>query len=166
MGLVPHWVEPGNAEDLGHQSKWVEVELTRLKIYFAGAIRGGREDAALYAEIVSLLMEYGEVLTEHIGDVALTSASESRSDREIHDRDLAWLREADMLVAEVTTPSLGVGCEIGKATEWGTPVLCLFRPGKGLLSALIAASENVTVRTYQSTAELSAIFDQFLVSPR
>ena len=139
---------------------------TRRKIYFAGAIRGGREDAALYAKIVSLLMGYGEVLTEHIGDVALTSAGESSSDGEIHDRDLAWLSEADVLVAEVTTPSLGVGYEIGKATEWGTPVLCLFRPGKGfVLSALIAASKNVTVRTYESTAELTAIFDQFLVSP-
>jgi nucleoside 2-deoxyribosyltransferase len=134
----------------------------RRKIYFAGAIRGGREDAPLYAEIVSVLGEYGEVLTEHIGDVALTSAGENCSDKEIHDRDLAWLREADVLVAEVTTPSLGVGYEIGKATEWGTPVLCLFRPGKGLvLSALIAASKNVTIRTYESTAELKMIFDQF-----
>ena len=139
----------------------------RRRIYFAGAIRGGRGDAPLYAEIVSVLRQYGEVLTEHIGDVALTSAGESNSDTEIHDRDLAWLREADVLVAEVTTPSLGVGYEIGKATEWGTPVLCLFRPGKGLvLSALIAASKNVTVRTYERTAELTVIFDQFLLSPR
>jgi hypothetical protein len=137
------------------------MSITR-KIYFAGAIRGGREDAALYTEIVPLLREYGEVLTEHIGDLALTSAGETGSDKEIHDRDLAWLREAHVLVAEVTTPSLGVGYEIGKATEWGTPVLCLFRPGKGVvLSALIAASTNVTVCTYESTAELKALFERF-----
>jgi len=132
------------------------------KIYFAGAIRGGRDDAALYAEIVSLLKDYGEVLTEHIGDAALTSAGEGRNDKEISDRDLAWLRAADVLVAEVTMPSLGVGYEIGKATEWGTPVLCLFRPGKGLvLSALIAAGNGVTVSTYESTAELKTVFDAF-----
>ena len=104
---------------------------TRRKIYFAGAIRGGREDAALYAEIVSLLMGYGEVLTEHIGDVALTSAGESNTDGEIHDRDLAWLSEADVLVAEVTTPSLGVGYEIGKATEGARPSCVSSDPAKG-----------------------------------
>src|ERR1700682_3462745 len=118
----------------------------RRKIYFAGAIRGGRGDAPLYAEIVSMLGEYGEVLTEHIGDLALTSAGESSSDREIHDRDLAWLREADVLVAEATTPSLGVGYEIGKATEWGTPVLCLYRPAEGRsLSAMISGSNAGTL---------------------
>src|ERR1700730_4176593 len=138
-----------------------------MKIYFAGAIRGGREDARLYLELVDLLKAYGTVLTEHVADEQMTALGESSDDRAIHDRDLAWLKEADCLVAEVTTPSLGVGFEIGKATEWGTPVLCLFRPGKGIvLSALIAASRNVTVRTYESTPELAAIFDQFLVSPR
>jgi hypothetical protein len=36
-----------------------------MKIYFAGPIRGGRQDAALYLEIVRQLREYGDVLTEH-----------------------------------------------------------------------------------------------------
>ena len=134
----------------------------RPRIYFAGAIRGGRDDAPLYAEIVSLLPNYGEVLTEHIGDTALTDAGEGRSDREIYERDLAWLKESDVLVAEVTTPSLGVGYEIAKATEWGMPVLCLFRPAPGrVLSALIAASDGITVRTYERPAELRPIFDRF-----
>ncbi len=133
-----------------------------MKIYFAGAIRGGREDAAIYLELVELLRAYGTVLTEHVADEQLTSLGESNDDRAIHDRDLAWLREADCLVAEVTTPSLGVGFEIGKATEWGTRVLCLFRPGAGrALSALIAGSDRVTVREYQSAADVKRIFEQF-----
>lgn len=37
-------------------------------IYFCGSIRGGREDAALYRRIIDQLKEYGDVLTEHIGD--------------------------------------------------------------------------------------------------
>ena len=48
------------------------------------------------------------------------------SDQEIHDRDLQWIIESDMLVAEVTIPSLGVGYEIGRAIEMGKPILCLF----------------------------------------
>jgi 2'-deoxynucleoside 5'-phosphate N-hydrolase len=133
-----------------------------MKIYFAGAIRGGRDDAALYQEIVKLLRAYGEVLTEHVAAADLSVLGESKDDRWIHDRDLAWLKDADCLVAEVTTPSLGVGFEIAKATEWGKRTLCLFRPSAGrTLSALIAGSERVTVREYQTTADLRKIFDEF-----
>jgi hypothetical protein len=136
-----------------------------MKIYFAGAIRGGREDSAPYLELVELLRPYGTVLTEHIADEQLTSFGESMDDRAIHDRDLAWLKEADCLVAEVTTPSLGVGFEIGKATEWGLRVLCLFRPGSGhTLSALIAGSDRVTVREYQDVSRVKEIFEQFFSS--
>jgi 2'-deoxynucleoside 5'-phosphate N-hydrolase len=136
-----------------------------MKIYFAGAIRGGREDAALYLELVELLRAYGTVLTEHVADGHLTSLGEATDDRAIHDRDLAWLKEADCLVAEVTTPSLGVGFEIGKATEWGIRVLCLFRPGAGrTLSALIAGSDRVTVREYRTPDEAKQIFEWFLVA--
>ena len=136
-----------------------------MKIYFAGAIRGGREDVSLYLEIVELLRPYGAVLTEHVADEQLTSLGESEDDRAIHDRDLAWLKEADCLVAEVTTPSLGVGFEVGKATEWGLRVLCLFRPSAGrALSALIAGSDLVTVREYQSPADLDEIFDDFFLA--
>lgn len=132
------------------------------KIYFAGAIRGGREDAALYLEIVEQLRLYGHVLTEHIGDAELTMLGEALDDRAIYERDLSWLKEADYLVAEVTVPSLGVGYEIGKATEWGTPVLCLFRPdGRRSLSAMIAGSDRVTVREYRNPLELKNTFDQF-----
>ena len=38
------------------------------RIYFAGSIRAGRDDAELYAKIVGLLKKYGRVLTEHVGD--------------------------------------------------------------------------------------------------
>jgi hypothetical protein len=136
-----------------------------MKIYFAGAIRGGREDAPRYLEIVKVLRAYGEVLTEHVAAAELSALGESKDDRWIHDRDLCWLKEADCLVTEVTTPSLGVGFEIAKATEWGKRVLCLFRPNAGrALSALIAGSERVTVREYQSPADLPKIFDEFFAT--
>jgi 2'-deoxynucleoside 5'-phosphate N-hydrolase len=141
-----------------------------MKIYFAGSIRGGRQDAALYYEIVQQLQNYGEVFTEHIGNAELTELGEDVGDRYIHDRDLAWLKAADYLVAEVTGPSLGVGYEIGKATEWGKPVLCLYRPGNGderrLLSAMISGCSSVTVQEYQNPGELTRTFEQFLGVPK
>jgi 2'-deoxynucleoside 5'-phosphate N-hydrolase len=133
-----------------------------MNIYFAGSIRGGREDKALYLEIIRLLGEYGHVHTEHIGDAQLSVVGEAADNRMIHDRDLSWLQESEYVVAEVTTPSLGVGYELGKATEWGKPTLCLFRPSDGrALSAMIAGSGGVKVHEYQRAAELRGIFDEF-----
>jgi hypothetical protein len=77
-----------------------------VKIYFAGSIRGGREDAAFYHQIIALLIEYGEVLTEHIGDIGLTATgADGLPDATIYERDLGWLAEADAVIAEVTVPS-------------------------------------------------------------
>jgi hypothetical protein len=136
-----------------------------MKIYFAGAIRGGRQDVELYHEIVRLLSRHGEVLTEHVADTALGVLGQDIGDQNIHDRDLEWLRVSDYLVAEVTTPSLGVGYEIGKSTEWGTPVLCLYRPSAGRsLSAMIAGSSGVTLKEYQEPTELNEIFEQYFRS--
>jgi nucleoside 2-deoxyribosyltransferase len=134
-------------------------------IYFAGSIRGGREDQQLYLEIVDRLKRYGTVLTEHVGDHALTGDGEKLNSREIHDRDLAWLSKAECVVAEVTMPSLGVGYEIGRALEWKKPVLCLFRPVEGrLLSAMIAGNTEVTLREYVTIAELKTHLDNFFGS--
>ena len=139
--------------------------MREVKIYFAASIRGGRDDWASYLEIVRQLREYGEILTEHIGDAELSASGEDIRDCDIHDRDLGWLKSSDCLVAEVTTPSLGVGYEIGKATEWGKPVLCLYRPAAGRsLSAMIAGSDGVALKEYQSVNELNQIFEHYFRS--
>jgi len=38
-----------------------------IKIYFAGAIRGGRENEVIYAQLIDFLGQFGEILTCHIG---------------------------------------------------------------------------------------------------
>ena len=137
-----------------------------MKIYFSGSVSGGREDVGLYLQIIVRLKEHGLVLTEHIGDARLDAGGEpGLSVVEIHDRDLAWLRQADCLVAEVTTPSLGVGYEIGKATEWGKSVLCLFRTGNGsMLSPMIAGSSGAVVRGYRNVGDLKDILEEFFAA--
>lgn len=63
-----------------------------MRIYFAGSIRGGREDCSIYTEIIAVLSEYGTVLTEHVGDPAVSVTGEEDAVSYVHDRDLAWLR--------------------------------------------------------------------------
>lgn len=137
---------------------------TGKRIYFAGSIRGGRDDASLYRRIISLLAEYGEVLTEHIGDAGLTPTGEvGLTDVVIYERDMAWLAEADVVVAEVTIPSHGVGYEIGRAEALGKPVLCLYRRSPGRrLSAMLTGNPALRCEAYERVTDLGPILERFL----
>ena len=137
-----------------------------MKIYFAGSIRGGRQDAALYEQIIQYLKSFGEVLTEHVGDPALTSAGDDGpNDQFIHDRDLEWLQSSDVIVAEVTTVSMGVGYEIGRAVEMRKPVLCLFRGElKHKLSAMISGCSDVELIYYSSFGDVKKMLKKYLLS--
>ena len=134
-----------------------------MNIYFCGSIRGGRDLASTYAEMIAMLGSYGRVLTEHLGsDEVIEAKDRVLSDKEIHDRDLQWIVESDLLVAEVTVPSLGVGYEIGRAIEMGKPVLCLFKQGSEYtISAMIAGSDKVEMKYYQSLEEVKDLFEAF-----
>jgi len=135
-----------------------------MKIYFAGAIRGGREDAQLYENLIAYLKEKGEVLTEHIGNTNLSWKGETTSkDEEIYNRDIKWLQSADIVVAEVTTPSLGVGYELGIAEKLNIPVLCLYRPDKNnRLSAMVSGNSIFTCREYTVFIEAQKWIDDFI----
>ena len=134
-----------------------------MKIYFAGSIRGGREDKALYMQIIRYLAKHGTVLTEHVGDENLSDFGEDGlSDQGIYERDMSWLRSSHVVVAQVTTPSLGVGYEIGKAEEFKKPVLCLYRkqPGKRL-SAMLSGNPHVKNTEYETLEEAFEAINEF-----
>jgi len=135
-----------------------------MKIYFAGSIRGGRDDAALYEAMITWLRSLGEVLTEHVGNPALSeTGDDGPSDRYIHDRDMSWLSACDLMVAEVTAPSLGVGYELGWASALGKPALCLHRTISGRpLSAMIAGSPGIQTSAYSSMDEAETIMGEFI----
>ncbi|XP_015255767.1 PREDICTED: 2'-deoxynucleoside 5'-phosphate N-hydrolase 1 [Cyprinodon variegatus] len=142
-----------------------------MKIYFCGSIRGGRSDQQLYQRIVQELQKYGSVLTEHVSSPELSDEGElatTGDDRDIHDRDVDWLKQSDVVVAEVTQPSLGVGYELGRAVDMKKKkMLCLFRPSSGrTLSAMIRGAEDgkrFLVRDY-SEEELETILREFFSS--
>ncbi len=135
-----------------------------MKIYFAGSIRGGRDDVKLYLQIIEHLKTFGTVLTEHVGDKYLsTQGEDGLTDGYIHERDFKWILESDVVVAEVSTPSLGVGYEIGRAIEHHKHILCLYRAQEGKkLSAMIAGSSDVTVAAYTTLQDAIKAIDKFL----
>ena len=140
--------------------------MTQMNIYFCGAIRGGRDDVLVYQRLISLLKTFGRVLTEHVGDPELSRmGDDGPDDTSIFYRDMAWLEKSDVVIAEVSTPSLGVGFEIGRATAMGKPVLCLYRPRPGwALSAMIAGCKDIQTRAYETPEEAENRIDLFIKS--
>jgi nucleoside 2-deoxyribosyltransferase len=84
---------------------------------------------------------------------------ESRlTDSEIHDRDYGWLKEADIVIAEITNPSLGVGAEIADAVNLGIPVLCVYkREHEQQISAYVRGKAGVVCKAYSGCDELKDI---------
>ena len=134
-----------------------------MKIYFSGSIRGGREDADIYRQIIHYLQNFGHVLTEHIGDSSLDSSGESKiDDQKIHDRDIELLLESDIIIAEVTNPSLGVGYEIAKAIDYKKKVVCLYRKkGNERISAMILGSPDIISLEYQDIESLKKMLPSY-----
>ena len=135
------------------------------KVYFAGSIRGGRDDAQYYTDLITYIKSKNAiVLTEHIGDNNLLKNEKNLTDKEIYLRDINWMKEADLLIAECTRPSLGVGYELAFAEKLGKPVNVLYRNKECHLSAMISGDEYFKVFSYETKEDAFKIIDQILTS--
>lgn len=133
------------------------------KIYFAGSIRGGRVDADLYHRIISYIQRTDVVLTEHVGKSNLCLTEQGRSrDAAIYDQDTAWLRESDLLIAECTCPSLGVGYELAYAEHRGIPCRIFYDRGKTQLSAMLTGNPYFHIHPYDSEQDIYPQLDKIL----
>lgn len=131
-------------------------------VYFAGSIRGGRTDAALYSRMIDYIKNYAVVLTEHIGNPHLNVIEHAQRDEEIYFQDMSWLRESDMLIGECTTPSLGVGYELASAEQLGKPCHILYDRTKAHLSAMLTGNPYFHIHPYTSEEEIYQILDSIL----
>ena len=126
------------------------------KIYFAGSIRGGRADAALYARMIDFMKEKGHtVLTEHVGHPELNLLEQGQDkDGAIYAQDTAWLRESDLLIGECTNPSLGVGYELAYAESFGKPCYLFYNKTRTQLSAMLTGDPYFHIFPYEKENEL------------
>lgn len=125
-----------------------------MKIYFAGSVRGGREKRKEFEEIISKLKEFGKVLTEHISDPEIEKFEYHQTDREIYEQDINWLRNSDIMVAEVSILSIGVGYEIGYADAVEKRVICLYDlNSEKQLSAMIRGNRKIEIIEYTDIKE-------------
>jgi nucleoside 2-deoxyribosyltransferase len=137
-----------------------------MRVYFSGAISGGRDNLPIYRHIVERLLQAGhEVPSAHVADPEVLSRESGIPAHEVYLRDVGWIEGCDAMVAEVSTPSLGVGYEVAYALNVGRPVLCLHKSGL-FVSKMITGNpaSRLTVATYQGLDELDTRLDSFIQS--
>ena len=135
-----------------------------MNIYFACSLTGGREFESVYQTIVHALIEEGHrVLTAHLVESNVMEVEAAYSPNEVYSRDVAWIRSCDVLVAEVSVPSHGVGYEVGFALGIEKPVLALYQEGRKV-SKMISGNpnKNLTLKKYATTVDAIQILMQFL----
>jgi hypothetical protein len=135
-----------------------------VDVYFSCAITGGRRDQPAYAAIVDVLQDHGHtVLTAHLTHPDILKQEARLDPRSVYRRDMAWLAAAQAVVAEISTPSHGVGYEIARALHAGKPVLCLYRAGARVSKILLGNDQpGLVVCAYESGAEAAEAARAFL----
>lgn len=121
------------------------------KIYFAGAINGSKEKHSDYIELINYLKKYFIILTENIW----TEALPDDAGEFIYKRHTNWMKESDIIVADISLPSIGVGYEIAYAESINKRIILLYDINSTQkLSFLATGKRTNQVLKYNSIKEL------------
>jgi nucleoside 2-deoxyribosyltransferase len=135
-----------------------------MNIYFACSITGGRDDEVYYRIIVdSLLADGHQVPTAHLSRSNVMSLEDIVDPVEVYTRDMEWIESCHALVAEVSTPSHGVGYEISSALTRGKPVLCLHHEDTRVSKMITGNTDlRINVCTYRQKDDIPPLIMDFL----
>lgn len=121
------------------------------KVYFACAVRAGGDMSNYKMLLETIRQAGGEILSEIFVNDAIQFGGSPLPAPEIYQRDTAMIQEADVVVAEVTNPSLGVGYELAYAQGLNKPILCLFdESSERKLSAMVLGNPHNTIANYSA----------------
>lgn len=141
-----------------------------MKVYLACTVRGDRGGVAAGRAICERLVAAGhEVLTTHLLADDVETAESRLTEADVFRRDIEWLSQCDVLVAEASGSSYGVGFEVGfvlgRASRTGQRVILLYDSARRhAVSRLISGNCDAACTTfaYGSLTELSAFIDRVM----
>ena len=133
-----------------------------MNIYLACTVRGDREAGVALRTLVDDLEADGHaILTRHLLADDVDTAEAALSEQQVYERDVEWLNAADLLIADASGSSFGVGFEVGwvlaNAERTRQRVLLLYRVDRrDRVSRLIVgnAHPRCTVLPYSDAADL------------
>jgi 2'-deoxynucleoside 5'-phosphate N-hydrolase len=145
-----------------------------MRIYLACTVRGDRGGVAAGRAIGERLQALGhEVLTMHLLADGVDEAESALPEADVFRRDLSWLEGCDVLVAEASGSSYGVGFEVGyvlsRAERTGQRVIVLCNAARRhVVSRVITGNRdpNCTTVIYASVEELIAFIDRRFAAPQ
>jgi nucleoside 2-deoxyribosyltransferase len=98
-----------------------------MKIYFGFTVAGDRSSVVVAQRIVELVGQMGhEVLTRHLVEDNAWEADRLITPKEIYERNMKWLKQCDLFMAEVSGSSFGLGFETGYLLGATTKQVVLF----------------------------------------
>jgi len=133
-----------------------------MKVYFACSVRGGGDTSSYIAIVEAIKQAGGDVMSEVFVQDAIQLGGSPLPADQIYQRDIEMITAADLIVAEVTNPSLGVGYELAYAEKLRKPILCLFeKNASNKLSAMVLGNGYNTV-AYYSVTTIKDIIVEFI----
>jgi hypothetical protein len=110
-----------------HPATGVREDITGMKIYFGFTVAGDRSTMMAARKIVDILVEMRhEVLTRHLVEDNAWEADRRITPKEVYLRDMKWLEQCDLFIAEVSGSSFGLGFETGYLLGATTKKVVLF----------------------------------------
>ena len=145
-----------------------------MRIYLACTVRGDRGGVEAGRAICQRLQAHGhEVLTTHLLADNVEQAESQLTEEAVYRRDIEWLTSCDVLVAEASGSSYGVGFEvgyvIGRAPATGQRVMLLYDVARRhAISRLVTGNADAVCTTfgYRSIDELVTFIDRHFGSDR
>ena len=137
-----------------------------MNIYFACSITGGRKEESVYQRIVNTLISDGhQVPTAHLSSPDVMKLEDIVDPIDVFTRDIQWIDNCQAMIAEVSTPSHGVGFEISYALSISKPILCLHQTSIRV-SKMLTGNKNprLSVIAYQSPDDIPGLISSFLAS--
>ena len=134
-----------------------------MRIYVSGSIYGGRQKIETYKVIINALEKYGEVLDKQIIDDDVIKKEEFQRDEDIFTDLEGLLKSSDIVFAEVTVPSLGVGYELGFADKLGKKIIAVYDLNVvDKVSTMIRGNKRINLIGYHDISEIINRLDELL----
>lgn len=134
-----------------------------MKIYVSGSMYGGQQKIDTYKKLVDKLEEYGEVLTKQIADPYAIENEKYQKDEDIYNDLENKLEKADILIAEVSVPSIGVGYEIGYASKLNKKIVAIYDKNYiDKVTTMIRGNKNIKIIPYENISEILDKIDDIM----
>ena len=133
-----------------------------MRVYFGFTVAGSRSSVEAAKKIVEVLQSMGhEVLTSHLLREDAWEGDRRLPPQEVFARDMRWLAQCDIFIAEVSGSSFGLGFETGYllgATPKKT-ILFYERAVERMISLLIVGNthSNCILAPYSRLDELEEL---------